>query len=141
MIDISDKEAVLRVAIAEGEIELKKDTVEKIMANSIEKGNVVECAKIAGIIAVKNTHNIIPHCHQIPLTYANISINILHDKVKCSCEVKAEYKTGVEIDALVGVTTALLTIWDMVKKYEKDEKGMYPNVKINNIRVVKKLKH
>jgi cyclic pyranopterin phosphate synthase len=140
MIDISEKPIVARTAIAQGEIKLKNKTIEAINKKTVKKGDVFECAKVAGISAVKNTSLLIPFCHQIPLTSAKIDFELKEELVICKCEVKAEYKTGVEMDALVGVTTALLTVWDMVKYLEKDDEGQYPLTRIDNIKVIKKEK-
>ncbi len=140
MVDITPKTEVLREAIAEGIIKLRKETIELIKSGRIEKGDVLTVAKIAGILAAKNTPQIIPLCHQIPLTNVDLSFEVNSESVKARCIVRTIAKTGVEMEALVGVTTALLTIWDMVKKYEKDEKGQYPHTKIMEIKVVSKVK-
>lgn len=140
MIDISNKPEVVRVAIAEGSIRLQPETIKLIQEGKIEKGDVVEAAKIAAILAVKNTPNILPYCHPIPITSVKVDVGYDRDLVKVIVEVKTTYKTGVEMEALTGVTAALLTIWDMVKKYEKDEEGQYPHIRIVDVRVVKKIK-
>lgn len=140
MIDISHKPDVARVAVAEGIIKLKPETVKLIKDERIEKGNVAEAAKIAAMMAVKNTPHILPYCHPIPITSVKVNIEYGEDMVKVTVEVKATYKTGVEMEALTGVSAALLTIWDMVKKYEKDDKGQYPFTRISDIRVVLKSK-
>lgn len=140
MIDISEKDIVERKAIAQGEIILKKVTIEMIKKGEIKKGDVLTVSQIAGINAVKNTSQIIPLCHLILLTHISLNFKIEEDKILCTCEVKADYKTGVEMEALVGVNTALLTIWDMVKYLEKDENGQYPRTCIQNIKVNKKFK-
>lgn len=140
MIDISEKPTVKRKAKAKGEIKLKNETIKAIKENMIKKGDVLTVAKIAGINAVKNTHIIIPMCHPVPVSSVNIDFDVRENSVVCSCEVKAEYKTGVEMEALTGVSVALLTIWDMVKYLEKDEKGQYSETRITNIEVVKKVK-
>lgn len=140
MIDISNKPEVVRVAIAEGSIRLRPETIKLIQEGKIEKGDVVEAAKIAAILAVKNTPSILPYCHPIPITSVKVEVGYDRDLVKVIVEVKTTYKTGVEMEALTGVTAALLTIWDMVKKYEKDEDGQYPHTKIVDVRVVKKIK-
>ncbi|NOZ31252.1 MAG: cyclic pyranopterin monophosphate synthase MoaC, partial [Crenarchaeota archaeon] len=116
------------------------ETIKLIQEGKIEKGDVVEAAKIAAILAVKNTPSILPYCHPIPITSVKVDVNYNQDLVKVIVEVKTTYKTGVEMEALTGVTTALLTIWDMVKKYEKDEEGQYPHTRIVDVRVVKKIK-
>ncbi|HEC88823.1 MAG TPA: cyclic pyranopterin monophosphate synthase MoaC [Thermoplasmata archaeon] len=140
MIDISDKKVVKRIAKAMGEIELKKETVKKIKEGKIKKGDVLTVARVAGINAVKNTPTLIPMCHQIPITSVDISFDIKDSSITSVCEVKAYYRTGVEMEALTGVTVTLLTVWDMVKYLEKDEKGQYPETRIKNIHVVEKIK-
>ncbi len=140
MVDITQKDVIFREAIAEGAIRLRRNTIELIKNRKIEKGDVFTIAKIAGIMAAKNTPQIIPLCHQIPLTNVDLEFKINEELVEVRCIVKAIAKTGVEMEALTGVTAALLTIWDMVKKYEKDERGQYPYTRIEYIRVISKVK-
>jgi cyclic pyranopterin phosphate synthase len=140
MIDISDKLAVRRVASAKGEIKLKPETIAQIRQGKIKKGDVLSVARVAGINAVKNTPSIIPLCHPIPIDFIGIDFEVGENSVVCSCQVKADYKTGVEMEALVGTATTLLAIWDMVKYLEKDERGQYPQTRIINIEVVEKTK-
>ncbi|MEM3291899.1 MAG: cyclic pyranopterin monophosphate synthase MoaC [Saccharolobus sp.] len=140
MIDISKKDIVLREAVAEGFIELRKETIQRILENSIEKGDVISAAKIAGILAAKKTSELLPLCHPIPLENITVDIEVKDNGIRVISKVKAHYKTGVEMEALTATSIALLTIWDMVKKYEKDENGKYPNTAIKEIRVIDKLK-
>jgi cyclic pyranopterin phosphate synthase len=140
MVNISDKPIVKRVAEAEGKIWLQPKTIEKIRNGLVEKGDVFSTADVAGILAVKKTPELIPLCHQLPLSQVDISFEIGESFVTTRCRVVGEYKTGVEMEALVGVTVALLTIWDMVKYLEKDEVGQYPHTKIDEVRVLKKRK-
>uniref|UniRef100_A0A7C3UBU7 Probable cyclic pyranopterin monophosphate synthase n=1 Tax=Geoglobus ahangari TaxID=113653 RepID=A0A7C3UBU7_9EURY len=140
MVDISHKEDVVRIAVAEGVIKLKKETVKAIRENRVPKGDVLNTATVAGILAVKKTPYLIPMCHPIPITNVKFDFEIGEDEIKAICEVKSIGKTGVEMEALVGVTNALLTIWDMVKSIEKDESGYYPDTIIREIRVIKKEK-
>ncbi len=140
MVDISEKREVRRVAIAKGKIRLKKETIRLIKENQVEKGDVITVSKTAGILAVKKTAELIPMCHPIPLEHVDVTLEIGEDYVEATCEVLAHYKTGVEMEALTGVTVALLTVWDMVKKYEKDSEGQYADTRIDEIRVVKKIK-
>jgi cyclic pyranopterin phosphate synthase len=140
MVDVSSKPVVKRIAEAEGKIWLRPETIEKIRRGLIEKGDVFSAANIAGILAAKKTPELISLCHLIPLSRVDISF-IVHERyVAAKCTVVAECKTGVEMEALVGVSTALLTVWDMVKFLEKDEKGQYPRTKISEIKVSKKVK-
>lgn len=140
MVDISDKEEVLRVAIAEGYIRLRRETIEAILNNKVAKGDVITTANIAGILAVKKTPEIIPMCHPIPIASVAFDFNIEKEGIRVRCTVKAIAKTGVEMEAITGVSVALLTIWDMVKSLEKDESGNYPLTNIEKIRVLQKLK-
>ncbi|WP_456416415.1 cyclic pyranopterin monophosphate synthase MoaC [Methanocaldococcus sp.] len=140
MVDISKKEDVYRECIAEGYIKLKVETIKLIKEQKIKKGNVLTTAQIAGILSVKKTYELIPMCHPLPITSVNIDFEIFEDRIKAICKVKTTYKTGIEMEALTGVTIALLTIWDMVKSVEKNETGNYPETEIFGIRVVKKVK-
>ncbi|RLE92318.1 MAG: cyclic pyranopterin monophosphate synthase MoaC [Thermoprotei archaeon] len=140
MVDISAKKDVLRIAVAEGKIKLKESTIERIKSSSVRKGDVFTVSKIAAIQACKKTPEILPLCHQLPLTHIEVDFTLEKDSVIARATVKAYAKTGVEMEALVAVSTALLCIWDMVKEYEKDETGQYPETKIEYIKVVKKIK-
>jgi len=141
MVDITSKEVTYREAIAEGMIKLKRETIRMIKEGKIEKGDVFSVATIAAILAVKNTPNIIPLTHNIPITSVKVNYEFIgEDSILVRVTVKTTAKTGVEMEALTGVSAALLTIWDMVKKYEKDERGQYPTTVITNIRVVHKIK-
>ncbi|AIY90560.1 Molybdenum cofactor biosynthesis protein MoaC [Geoglobus acetivorans] len=140
MVDVSKKEDVLRVARAEGYILLRKETIRAILENRVAKGNVLNTAIVAGTIAVKKTSELIPLCHPLQITSVSIDFEVHEDRIKAVCEVKYVGKTGVEMEALVGVTNALLTVWDMVKSLEKDEKGQYPFTRITDVRVVEKIK-
>lgn len=140
MVDISAKKDVLRIAVAEGKIKLKESTIERIKSSSVRKGDVFTVSKIAAIQACKKTPEILPLCHPLPLTHIEVDFALEKDGVIARATVKAYAKTGVEMEALVAVSTALLCIWDMVKEYEKDEKGQYPETKIEYVKVVKKIK-
>lgn len=140
MVDVSEKAAVKRTAVAEGFLRLKKATLRAIAKNRVKKGDVSSASKLAGIQAAKATAVTLPLCHQIPLTSVEIEISLEKDRLKATCAVTAEYKTGVEMEALVGVAAALLNAWDMVKYLEKDAKGEYPGTVIEGVRVVSKTK-
>ncbi len=140
MVDISGKSNLTRIAIAEGRIKLKKNTIAAIVNNEIAKGNVLATANIAAVLAIKKTSELIPMCHNIPITSINVDFSIEEESIEVRCEVKSTGKTGVEMEALVGVSIALLTIWDMVKSLEKDESGQYPYTQINDVKVVSKTK-
>jgi len=140
MIDVSEKPVVLRKAKAGGKIFLSPKAIEETKAGRIRKGNPLLVAEVAAMNAAKQTHLLIPHCHQIPLDTVRVDFDVHGDNIEASCYVSARARTGVEMEALVGVTMALNTIWDMVKYLEKDEKGQYPSTRITDIRVVKKEK-
>ena len=141
MIDISEKDAIIRIAQASGRITLKKETIEKIKKNEVQKGDVITIAKISAINAVKKVPDLIPLCHQIPITNVSVDIEILDENtIKVTCIVKSIAKTGVEMEALTGVNVALLNIWDVVKMYEKNDKGQYPSTLISEIKVDEKIK-
>ena len=142
MIDITEKTNVVRIAVAEGKIRLKRDTIEKILKGEIKKGDVFSVAKIAAIQVVKKTPEIIPLCHPIPITNVQVDITTDVEKSEITVRVKVKSigKTGVEMEALTGAAAALLNIWDMVKAYEKDEKGQYPETMIKEIKVLQKEK-
>ena len=140
MVDVASKPVSRRKAEAVGEVILDPSTIDKIHAGKTKKGDVLVVAEIAGIQAAKKTADIIPLCHQIPLSSVQIAYDFLEDRIRATCEVTANYTTGVEMEALVGVTTALLSIWDMVKYLEKDSEGQYPVARLEGIRVIKKVK-
>ncbi|MEM4031789.1 MAG: cyclic pyranopterin monophosphate synthase MoaC, partial [Zestosphaera sp.] len=140
MVDISSKPDVFREAVAEGFIKLKKETVRLIREGLIEKGDVLAVSSVAALLAVKKTPELLPLTHNIPITHVSTSYEVLDDGVKVTVAVRTTAKTGAEMEALAGVTLALLNIWDMVKKYEKDEGGQYPETMISNVRVVRKTK-
>lgn len=141
MVDISEKADVARRAVASGEIQLQSETIEDVKNRKIEKGEVLETARIAAIMAVKRTSDAIPMCHNIPITSIDVKFDIGEELIKATVEVKSVGKTGVEMEALHGVSVALLTIWDMVKSAEKDETGNYPFTRIQNIEVLEKSKN
>jgi cyclic pyranopterin phosphate synthase len=140
MVNIGAKEDVARTAAAAGRITLRPETIKKIKSDSIEKGDVVSCAQVAGILSAKRTHEIIPLCHPIPVNNIVVKLDIEDSSIQVTSEVSAVAKTGVEMEALTATMAALLTIWDMTKKYEKDEAGQYPSTRISDICVLRKAK-
>jgi cyclic pyranopterin phosphate synthase len=140
MADISGKEDVLRIAHARGTIKLKPETVQRIREKTLGKGDVITTAQIAGILAAKKTPDIIPLCHPIPITKIDVQLSVGDSEVTVESTVQSFSKTGVEMEALVATSVALLTVWDMVKPYEKDQEGQYPDTSIEEIRVVEKIK-
>jgi cyclic pyranopterin phosphate synthase len=97
-------------------------------------------AEVAAMNAAKQTHLLIPHCHQIALDTVRVDFEVRTDSIEAVCSVSAQARTGVEMEALVGVSVALNTLWDMVKYLEKDDQGQYPSTKITDIRVIQKIK-
>jgi len=141
MVDVTAKPEVYREATARGTLKLKSETIELIKEGKVEKGDPFYAAKIAGVLAAKNTSSLIPLCHPLPLTDVKVDIEMVDDSsVQVEATVKTMAQTGVEMEALVAASVALLTIWDMTKQYEKDEQGQYPHTLIQNIRVVRKVK-
>jgi cyclic pyranopterin monophosphate synthase len=140
MVDVSGKLTQKRRAIAEGRLKLKASTVKAIRARSVKKGDVLTVSQIAGIQAAKGTSDIIPLCHQIPLSSVEVQFKLVRDTVVARTTVITTNVTGVEMEALVGTTVALLSVWDMVKYLEKDEKGQYPVTTLFDVKVVEKSK-
>jgi cyclic pyranopterin phosphate synthase len=140
MVDINKKDIQFREAIATGEIRLRTDTVKRIKDERVKKGNPIQIAIIAGIQGAKLTPMIIPLCHPIPIENTEIKFEILDYGLRATAKVSSTSKTGVEMEALAAVSTALLNIWDVVKMYEKDKDGQYPETSIDNIVVIKKVK-
>lgn len=135
MVDISDKSDTHRVAIAEGTIFMKKETLEKIESSEIAKGNVISVAKIAGIMSAKRTYELIPLCHNILLNKVDVNLEsfVENDEagIRIIAEVSCTGKTGAEMEALTAVSISALTIYDMCKAIDK---GM----RITNIRLLEK---
>lgn len=141
MVDISGKAEVFREATAKGKIRLKAETVNLIREEKIAKGNPLYTAKIAGVLAAKKTSELVPLCHPLSLTSVEVEAKIVEKTaVEVTATVKTKAQTGVEMEALAATSVGLLTIWDMVKQYEKNAAGQYPNTAIENIHVVRKLK-
>jgi cyclic pyranopterin phosphate synthase len=141
MMNIADKKTVYRESQASGWIELSENTMELIKRKEIKKGDALMVAEITAIQAIKNTPNLIPHCHQILVQSVEVNYEILPNGIKVIISVAAFGQTGVEMEALTGVSIALLTLWDMVKYLEKDEHGQYPHTFIHDIQVDYKVKH
>ena len=122
MVDINLKDSTVRVAIATGKIKMKSNTLKKILDLEIKKGDVLNVAKLAGIMAAKKTDQLIPLCHSIPLSYVNVDLepNIEESSVKITAEASLVGKTGVEMEALTAVSVAGLTIYDMCKAIDRE---------------------
>ena len=117
MVDVTDKAVTSRSATATGKIILGKEALTAVKENKIKKGDVLGVARIAGIMAIKNASSIIPLCHPLLITGSTVDFSICDEEyaIKASCTVTVEGKTGVEMEALTGVSAALLTIYDMCK--------------------------
>lgn len=131
MVDVGDKADTRRVAVAKGRIRMQPATVEVIRNGTASKGDVLGVAQVAGIMAAKNTPQIIPMCHPLMLTGTDITFDVLDDAIDITATVKTTGKTGVEMEALTAVSAAALTIYDMVKAMDR---GMV----IENIQVESK---
>lgn len=131
MVEVGEKENTKRKAIARGKVTMKKATLDNIKQGLIKKGDVLSVAQIAGIMGAKNTSNLIPMCHTLLLTGADIKFNLVDDGVEVESEVNTIGKTGVEMEALTAVSIACLTIYDMCKAIDKD-------MVIENVRLIKK---
>jgi cyclic pyranopterin phosphate synthase len=133
MVDVSHKSDQLRVAKAEGHINLSSETIKLIRENNIRKGEVLTISEIAGIQSAKRTDELIPLCHPLNITKINVRAGLDKSGVKVESEVRCVGQTGVEMEALTAVSIALLTIYDMCKAVDK-------NMVINDIRLVEKTK-
>jgi len=140
MVDVGGKRAVRREATARGVIELTPRTVRALREGKVKKGDVLTTAELAGILAAKKTHELIPLCHPIPLTNVQVRTTLRDTGMEVECTVSANYVTGVEMEALTGAAVSLLSVWDMVKYLEKDRRGQYPWARIANLKVVSKKK-
>ncbi len=140
MVDITEKPSVFRKATAMGSIRLQEASLEAIRMGQAKKGDVLTTARLAAILAVKDTPRLIPLCHQIPITGLEVNFEIEKRRVRATVTVTSLGRTGVEMEALTGVTVALLNVWDMVKYLEKDETGKYPATEIEEIQVMEKSK-
>jgi len=140
IVPIGHKPIVHRHAVARGYLDLSPDSVDAIRNGKVAKGDVLEASTIAAILAVKETPRMIPHCHIVPIESCNVSWDWEGNSLVCTVTVSAHWKTGVEMEALCGVSTGLLCVWDMVKSLEKDSSGQYPETRMRDIRVIEKRK-
>ena len=121
MVDVSEKEITHRVAVAEGTISVSREVMDAIKGNKVKKGDVLTVSQVAGIMGTKRTPDLIPMCHPLSLTNASVVFEVDEDacEIKAICRAVTDGKTGVEMEALTGVSTALLTIYDMCKAIDK----------------------
>jgi cyclic pyranopterin monophosphate synthase len=131
MVDVSAKPATERVAVAEGFVRMSAATLDLVLSGNARKGDVLGAARIAGIMAAKKTHELIPLCHPLAITRAEIAITPESGRLKVEATVKVTGPTGVEMEALTAVAVACLTVYDMVKAVER-------GVTIEAVRLVEK---
>ena len=132
MVDISEKKATLRTAVAEAIVKVgSPDTIQAIQQKRVPKGDVFEMSRAAGFIGIKKTPELRPDCHPIPIEFASVDYTIEGLKIKIQMKVKTIYKTGVEVEAMHGASTIALNLYDMLKPIDK-------KIEIQNIRLLKK---
>lgn len=132
MVDITHKSTTLRRAIAQATVKVSSQaTIDAVVNNTVPKGNVFEMAKTAGLFGVKKTSEMIPDCHPLPIEYTHVSYEIDGLNIIISMEVKTIYRTGVEVEAMHGVSVVALTMYDMLKPIDK-------GIEIQNIRLLEK---
>ena len=122
MVDVSKKAESFRVAVAAGKVTMQKKTLEMILENKVAKGNVIETARIAGIMAAKKTAELIPLCHPLPLEKVSVEMepDIENSAIQIKASASVTSKTGVEMEALTAVSIAALTIYDMIKATDRE---------------------
>lgn len=140
MVDVGRKPVTHREAVAEGRLRLQPDTLRRVLARDLRKGDALASAKAAGTLAAKRVPDLVPFCHPLPLTKCDVSFETRGDALVARAEVHSDGRTGVEMEALAAVAVALLTVWDMVKEHEKDADGQYPTARIDDVHVVRKVK-
>lgn len=131
MVDIGEKKITERVAVVEGKVLLKPSVIRAINERKIPKGDVLEAARVAGILAAKKTPSLIPLCHPIPIEYADIEFSVENREIKIKTTVKGVTKTGVEMEAFTATAVSALTIYDMCKALDRE-------IVISEIKLVKK---
>ena len=140
IVDISHKEDVFREATATGFLRLSEESIRVVLDGRSVKGDVREASNVAAILAVKETPRTIPHCHPIPIEGCSVKWDIEEFGIRCTVTVMTHWSTGVEMEALCGVSAALLCAFDMLKSLEKDDQGQYHDTCIEEIRVLNKKK-
>jgi len=132
MVDITHKNTTLRTAVAQAVVKVSsQDTIDAIVENKVPKGNVFEMAKTAGLFAVKKTSDMIPDCHPLPVEYTHVNYEVQALEIRVLMEVKTIYRTGVEVEAMHGVSVVALTMYDMLKPIDK-------GIEIGNIKLISK---
>ncbi|HLN51611.1 MAG TPA: cyclic pyranopterin monophosphate synthase MoaC [Thermoplasmata archaeon] len=138
--DVGGKPPLRRRAVAVGLLKVSSGTRRALRGGRVEKGDPVAAGELAGLLAMKRTPDLIPHCHVVGLTKSRVDITVSNAGVRVRAEAEALDRTGVEMEALVGASVALLTVWDMVKYLEKDARGRYPSTSLGPVRVLSKTK-
>ncbi len=131
MRDISEKQTTVRTAVARATVRASKESIDAVRHNKVPKGDPLPIAKIAAVYAAKNTGHMIPYCHPLPIDFADCTFSVGDDSIEITAEVKATYKTGVEMEALTAASVAALTIYDMLKMIDT-------SIVIENVHLVKK---
>ena len=131
MVDVSAKSATARTAAAEGRIRVSDAVMRAVREGAAAKGDVLGVAQLAGIMGAKKTADLIPLCHPLPLSHCSVVLELEENAIRAVCEVKTVHQTGVEMEALTGVSLALLTVYDMCKSMDK-------RMEIGEIRLLKK---
>ena len=133
MVDVTGKDATLRTAIARATVYMKPETLQKIIHKRVKKGNVLETARIAGIMAAKKTADLIPMCHPLSLTHVQIDFepDETNSRIRIEASVRTIDQTGVEMEALTAVSVAALTVYDMCKSYDRE-------MTVSNIQLLEK---
>jgi cyclic pyranopterin phosphate synthase len=134
MVDVSGKDVTERTAVAEGRVVMSVETLDRLLAGDSKKGDVMGAARIAGIMAAKKTHQLIPLCHPLPLTKVAVDLSPDHrlPGIRVEASVKVSGQTGVEMEALTAVSVACLTIYDMAKAIQRD-------MTIEGVRLIEKM--
>ena len=131
MVDVTDKVQTFREAEAEGRVRVNRSTLDLIRTGGTPKGDVLAVAQVAGILAAKRTHELIPMCHPLRLTGVDVAFTLEEDAVHIRSKVKCKGETGVEMEALTAVSAAALTVYDMCKAVQKD-------MEITDVRLLRK---
>jgi cyclic pyranopterin phosphate synthase len=119
MVDVGDKPVTSREAVARGRITMSREAIRQIRSGAIKKGDPLQTARLAGIMAAKQTANVIPLCHPLPISHADVALRRLADGYEIEARVRTTAQTGVEMEALHAVAVAALTIYDMIKAIDK----------------------
>ena len=131
MVDVGDKPITAREAVARGRITMSREAVRRIRTGAVKKGDPLQTARLAGIMAAKRTADVIPLCHPLPLSHADVTLSPLPDGYEIEARVRTSAQTGVEMEALHAVAVAALTIYDMIKAVDK-------RMVIGDIRLIEK---